>query len=175
MVRVQTNMRIAESQVDIDGAAVTTRLIDFNLAVNQGLQILGVLGTWGQADHALAAAAGEFDVLQTLHLNDDVNTLEDPAWGSADTSHGDIDSEIFFELRSCILGQEDDVNHTDSASPDIGPMMWLPPGELFTMRSISHRGEGFNGAGDMPGRVKIYYRYVIMSADEQVLLLGRRR
>lgn len=169
-------LRIASSILTGAGAQVLTAELDFDLGIDQGIEIFGVLGnvievsdsTLVAADDALNNVAG----LQTLHL--ETGALSDPLDAGGDDAVR-IDTEIFYRQDALAVVQ----NHATAqagAGIVVTPAGLLTfPVPILTARNITHRLESLATDQNVIMAVLVYYRFVDLETNEQVFLLQRNR
>jgi len=177
MPRTISGQRIARSFVTPTGSAnEVQRVLDFNLAADQGIEIEAVLG-YGNYFDASPAPSDTVPIsnmgFQTLHL--ETGATEDlPSEAAEDAD--DIDSEIFYVQSyayNAVLGTTNTFG--GGASLAITPSgIWIPPEPILSPRNIIHKGRtnvtdtfGFFG-------VIIYYKFVSLTPAELGVALARR-
>jgi len=174
MPTIISGPRRARSYVTPGGTAVVTRVLDFNFASDQGIQIEAVLGNISADDVSPATsdtAPAVISGAQTLHLEE--GTIEDvPFTGGDDADQ--IDTEIFFEQN--VLGQFQVPATAGGGGGNSGyGSLYVPFRDpILVARNITHRGEGGATGQTVLASVLIYYRYVRFSVAELGLIFARR-
>lgn len=172
MPRPISGIRVARSFVTPSGAAAVSRELDFQLAVRQGIEMFGVIGT-AQLTHTFVTAVTVIRGVQTLHL--ETGTLEEPPTATGE-DEDNIDTEIIYQ--QVVSGFTQDEAATRGGS--LGALLAVPssivafPFSILSARNITHRGESENANLDIQFGLLIYYRYVEFSLSEMGLLLARR-
>lgn len=176
-MRVISGQRVARSFVSPTGASnEVERVLDFQLAANQGIQIEGVLG-YGNlhddsppvSDTVPFTAVGH----QTLHLEEGATEdLPDTAGEDAD----DTDTEIVYVqyfVQQGIVGST--VTFGASAGLTVMPNgIWVPPEPILSPRNIIHKGSTLTADVDGEFGCLIYYKFVEFSSGELAVALARR-
>jgi len=172
MPTIVSGMRIARSFVTPAGAAAVTREIDFQLGSQEGVEILGVLGTMRPETLSGVASFVQAGGVQTLHLETgSLETVPADAGEDEDT----IDTEQFY--RQDVFGSVFDGTTEGAASIMVTPsgMLWYPESSpIRTARNITHRGEGHVATDTWGMHVMIYYRFVRFTLAEMGVILARR-
>jgi len=167
--------RRARSFVTPNGASVVSRVIDFNFATNQGIEITAVLGTGlaidlspATSDTVPAAVRGA----QSLHLEE--GQLEDVPIVAADDAD-EVDTEVFFQQEFGGLFQVPATagGGGGSATPQNLYLPYKDP--ILVARNITHRGETTLAGQDGFFGVLIFYHYVVFTIAELGLILARRQ
>jgi len=176
MPRVISGDRVARSFVSPTGAAaIVSRVLDFQLAADQGIEMVAVLGYGSYFDNTPAAS----DTVpansvgnQSLHLEEGATEdLPNEAGEDAD----DIDTEIFYVQSFHTLFQIPATAGGGGGSTSVLPsglVIFRDP--ILSPRNITHKG--VSGPADSFGQfgVLIYYHYVEFSNAELGVLLARR-
>jgi len=168
--------RVARSLVTPSGgSAPVTRVLDFNFASDQGIEITAVLGSLLAVDLSPAASdtvPAQIHASQTLHQEQ--GTLEDVPFADGEDAD-EIDTEVFFQQE---VGSQFQVPATAGGGGGAGASgtLYLPYIEpILIARNITHRGQDNSGGQTASGWVLIYYRYVRFSDDELIGILSRRQ
>lgn len=166
--------RQARSFATPSGAAVDTRVLDFNFASDQGIEITAVLGNLSGVD--LSPAASDtvpvaIRVAQSLHLEE--GTIENIPHTTGEDAD-EIDTEMFYEQKANGLFQVPATS--GGGGGDSGSsVLYLPYRDpILVARNITHRVESFATGQDGLGSVLIFYHYVRFSVSELGLILSRR-
>lgn len=171
-----SGQRIARSFVSPTGATnEVTRVLDFQLAADQGIEISAVLG-YGHIHDDSPAVSDTVPISvmghQTLHLEAG-NTEDLPSAAGEDAD--EIDTEILWMMplvTHYVLG----TTNTFGGGVGVGTSHVFNtfPIPILSPRNITHKG--FTPAADQDGEygVLIYYHYVSFSSSELGVLLSRR-
>lgn len=177
MTRRISGDRVGRSFVTPTGNAnEVERVLDFQLAADQGIAITSVLG-YGSLHDASPAVSDTVPAtaigFQTLHLEE--GATEDLP-GIAGEDADDLDTEIFWTQYFHTL------SHVGStATFGVGLAMTVTPSGLITFaqeiispRNIIHKGRTALADSFLNGGVLIYYHFVEFSDQELGVLLARR-
>jgi hypothetical protein len=167
-----SDIRIARSFIGHTSAANVeqTQVLDFDLGVQEAIQIFGVFGTMLPN---VAAATGTFHNLatQTLHLEDD--TLAEIPVDDADADLFESDSEVVYQQE---LGMIFYNGTTEAAGSS-----YINPSGLFTFidpilaaANLTHRTESNTTDMDLAASMFIHYRYVRLNTNELAFAIARR-
>jgi len=168
--------RQARSFVTPTGGAIASRVIDFNFASDQGIEISAVLGMVQAVDSSPTpsdTAPVAIQVASTLHQEE--GTIEDVPFADGEDAD-QIDTEVFFELTASGMFQTGTTNTFGAGGNSAQAVLYLPyVRPILVARNITHRGE--TGATGVNGRcsILIFYHYVRFSLQEQGLILARRQ
>lgn len=174
MATIISGPRRARSYVTPSGAATVSRVLDFNFASDQGIEINAVLGYGGVSDSDPAASDTVPAVIvgqQSLHLEE--GTIEDMPISATDDGD-EIDTEAFFVQHLEAMFQIPATAGGGGGSAGNGNL-YIPYQEpVLVARNITHRGETL--ATGQTGRlgVLIFYHYVRFTVQELGFLLARR-
>lgn len=156
-------------------ATTVARVIDFNFASDQGIEITAVLG-FGQVTDTTPVASDTVAVRlraqQTLHLEE--GTIEDMPMDAAEDAD-EIDTEIFFAQD--FGGQFQIPATAGGGGGNAGANnLYIPFRDpILVARNITHRGETLTAGQDLFAGVLIYYHYVRFTLQELGLILARRQ
>lgn len=174
MPRTVSGQRIGRSFVSPSGADEVSRVLDFQLGADEGIEITSVLGYGSLHDDTPVASATVPSIahaLQTLHLEGGA-TEDLPVAAAADAD--DIDTEIFY-MQSF---EQHTFFHTTtgagiglSKTPN-GLLIFDRP--ILSPRNITHKGTTLATDHDLECGVLIFYRYVRFTSAELGVLLSRR-
>jgi len=176
MPEILSGPRQARSMVT-PANAIVSRVLDFNFAADQGIEITRVVGSLSCVDLSPAASDTvpiNLHVAQTLHLEE--GTIETIPFGDGGDAD-EIDTEIFYDQD--LVGQwQTGATNTFGAggnAPSATFMMDYGSDPILVARNITHRGE--TGVAGQVGfcRVLIFYHYVRFSLRELGLILARRQ
>lgn len=166
--------RRARSFVTPAGVSEVTRVLDFNFATNQGIEITSVLGILTGTD--LSPAASDTVPIttrfqQSLHLEE--GTIEDVPFPSGEDAD-EIDTEVFFLQETGGMFQVPATAGGGGGNVD-SSNMYLPYRDpILVARNITHRGESLVAGQEAFASVLIFYHYVVFSNAELGLILARR-
>lgn len=176
MPRDMTTIRVARSFVT-PAAATVDRVLDFQLAVNQGIKIHAVLGLVHAINDSspVVSDTAITSVRASHHLHMEEGTLE-PLPDVSGEDEDDIDTEIFWAqaaFMNYVVGS--------TATFGAGPALFVSPNGLtvfpepiLSARNITHSGVAIGTDILAEFQVLIYYNYVVFSNAELGLLLARR-
>lgn len=175
-----SGMRTARSLVTPVGSNdIVSRVLDFDLGAQDGIEISGVLGLVGSFGDVSTPVSDTImhtaDAVQTLHL--EAGTLEGVPY-LAGEDEDDIDTEIFWQQvvsRSFLIPATTAVNKAGMAMQVTPSGLVTFPEPILAARNITHRGETQLADNDCSLGVLIYYRYVRFSLQELGFLLARRQ
>lgn len=158
------------------GGSPVTRVIDFNFAANQGIEIFGILGSIYGVDQTPApsdTAATLIHAAQSLHLEE--GTIEDIPFDDGEDAD-QIDTEVFFEMDAAGLFQTGTTNTFGAGGSAASAVLYVPYAKpILVARNITHRGEDADAGQTAQCRVLIFYQYVVFSLAELGLILARRQ
>jgi len=156
--------------------AVVSRVLDFNFASDQGLEITAVLG-YGRIADLSPAVSDTIPVpiigAQSLHLEE--GTIENVPIADGEDAD-EIDTELFFQMDFGGMFQTGTTNTFGAGGSSDAQNLYIPYRDpILVARNITHRGEA-SGAG-VQGQcgVLIFYHYVRFSIAELGLILSRRQ
>jgi len=173
MPTIISGPRTARSNVTPSNAVVS-RVLDFNFASDQGIEITAVLGNMRCEDLSPGASDTipvHIPLMQTIHLEE--GTVEDIPFGDGDDAD-EIDTEIFFQQE--ITGQfQIPATAGGGGGNAASGTLYLPYRDpVLVARNITHRGES-SGAGQTGhASILIFYHYVRFTTSELGLILARR-
>lgn len=175
MPQIISGPRRARSMVTPTGAQEVTRVLDFNFASDQGIQIEAVLGNIAATDQnpspsdtGVVAIPGA----QTLHLEE--GTIEDIPFAAGEDAD-QIDTEVFFEHNTMGLFLVGATNTFGGGGSGGTSALYVPYRDpILVARNITHRGQSANTGQDVRASVLIFYRYVRFSTAELGLIFARR-
>lgn len=175
MPRVISGQRIARSFVSPTGAAnEVSRVLDFQLAADQGIRVEAVLGYGFVHDDSPAASdtvPAAIRAAQTLHLED--GATEDIDFAAGDDSD-QLDTEIFYVQSFVEIFQVPATAGGGGGTMSVTPTgLVVFPDPIVSPRNITHKGHTFEADCDLECGVLIYYRYLQFSNDELGVLLSR--
>lgn len=176
MPTIISGPRQMRSFVSPSGAQVVTRVIDFNFASDQGIQVHGVLGSISSVDLSPTVSDTvpvSITIAQSLHLEE--GTIEDVPFADGEDAD-QIDSEVFFAQHQRGMFQT-------GATATFGPGGAAPASEFYlpfakpilVARNITHRGEAETTGQNGHCSVLLFYEYVRFSLQELGLILARRQ
>lgn len=176
MPTVLSGQRIARSFVTPTGAAnEVSRVLNFNLAADEGIRIFGVQGYGSFHDDTPATSDTVPNTVvahQGLHLESGATEDLDDAAGEDDDQ---IDTELFYIQW---FQQTFHVPATAGGGGGYGTVtpngIWVPPEPIDSARNITHKGTTLNADTDLESGVLIYYKYVKFNRDELLGILARR-
>jgi len=175
MSQIISGPRRARSFVTPTGVAQVTRVLDFNFASDQGIEITAVLGAIAVTDSSPAPSDTvpvHVRAAQSLHLEE--GTIEDvPIAGGDDAD--EIDTEVFFSQEAGGMFQTGTTNTFGAGGGSPTNNLYVPFRDpVKVARNITHRGETIVGGQDGQCGVLIFYHYVRFSLAELGLILARR-
>jgi len=174
MPTIISGPRRARSFVTPNGAAVVTRVLDFNFAANQGIEITAVLGIVSSADTTPAASDTvpvHIRAAQSLHLEE--GTIENvPISGAEDAD--EIDTEIFFMQEAGGQFQVPATAGGGGGNAGTNNLYVAYRDPILVARNITHRGEAIVAGQDCLASVLIFYHYVVFTTSELGVILARR-
>lgn len=161
-----SGMRTARDLLDGVTGSNASNEVDFQLAeLSVGVQLLGVMG------YPIAQAVNDTsNSFMVGTLNYGSNPV-DPHGTNPGTlvSEEEIDQDIFYEQLLTTVLDTTNGGTTYQVTPS---GLWVPPEPVLLVRNVTHRVE--QGANVTGGHlVYLYYRYVRLSRDEQLMLFGR--
>jgi len=175
MPQVISGPRRARSFVTPGAAVVVSRVLDFNFAANQGIEVTAVLGFGKALDPTPAPSdtvPADVYAQQTLHLEE--GTVEDFPIAGADDAD-EIDTEVFFAQSFGGMFQTGTTNTFGAGGGAPADNLYIPYRDpILVARNITHRGETI-GASTGSFGVLIFYHYVVFSNAELGLILARRQ
>lgn len=169
-----SGIRIARSFIGAASASSAEEVeLDFDLAVNEGIEIFAVVGGVHEIDSSgvLGASMTDAHGIQTLHVTDNPTEINNLA--SANNQF-DLDSDIIYEQTAHFGGEEDDTNGSGSfgiAFVPNGAVVYPEP--ILAVRNLTHRSDGSFADGYAP-YVHMHYRFVRLSQAELGFALARR-
>jgi len=176
MPTIISGPRRARSSTTPSGASTTTRVLDFNFASDQGIQIEAVLGSLSARDVDPAPSdtvPATIAVAQSLHLEE--GTIEDLPFTIGEDGDS-IDTEVFFSQDALGMFQTGTTNTFGAGGAGPSSVLYVPFRDpILVARNITHRGESGATGQDGLCKVLIYYRYVRFSLKELGLVLARRQ
>jgi len=157
------------------GAAVVTRVLDFNFASNQGIEITAVLGSVVAFDASPAVSDTvpvKIPIAQSLHLEE--GTIENIPFGDGEDAD-EIDTEVFFHQVEQGMFQTGTTNTFGPGGTGASGSLYVPYKDpVLVARNITHRGEALSTGQEGACHVLIFYHYVVFSNAELGLILARR-
>ena len=175
MPRRLTGIRHARSLITtaVGAGFVGTDEIDFELASNQGVELVAIKHIFTELFGDLVAAPLRANFWATLHAES--QTLEDP---TPDTDGTVRDSEILDMEGATFYGGDDSGaaqgGMTASALHATTPWQPMPP-DLIVVTNLTHRFEADAVSDDGTSIYLLMYRYVELSPSELGLFLALRR
>ena len=175
MPRRLTGIRHARSLITtaVGAGSVDTDLIDFELASDQGIELVALKHIFTEIAGDLVATPFRGNAWATLHAES--QTLEDP---TPDVNHTVRDSEILdFEGINFQGGDDSGAAQggmTVSVEHAVTPWQRMPD-DLIVVSNMTHRLETSATMDDATSIYLIQYRYVELSAAELGLFLALRR
>jgi len=174
MPSIISGPRRARSFVTPANATTVTRVLDFNFATNQGIEITAVLG-FGDVIDLSPAPSDTVPVLvkaaQSLHLEE--GTIEDLPFIAGEDAD-EIDTEVFFQMDVGGMFQTGTTNTFGAGGGSPVQNLYVPYRDpILVARNITHRGEA-KALSDANLGVLIFYHYVVFSNAELGLILARR-
>jgi len=175
--RVISGQRIARSLVTPTGAANTvSRVLDFQLSADQGIEISAVLGGGQYSDSSPAVSdtvPAQSIGHHTLHLEEGATeTFPVDPGGDAD----DTDTEVFWAQAfglMFIVGST--VTFGAGGGVHVTPSGLVTfPFPILSPRNITHKGVTGTAGTSLEAWVMIYYHFVEFSNAELGVLLARR-
>jgi len=169
-------MKIARSFVTPTGAGnEVERTLDFQLAADQGIEIVAVQGYGNLHDDSPPTSdTVPFNAVahQTLHLEEGATEdLPDAQGEDAD----DIDTEIFYVQHFVLNGQIPATAGGGGVSQMVTPSgLWIPAEPILSARNITHKGTTIGADQDLEAGVLIYYWNVQFPQSELAGILTRR-
>jgi len=175
MPTIISGPRRARSFVTPAGAAVVSRVLDFNFATNQGIEITAVLGTSRLVDTDPAVsdtAPAIIEGSQSLHLEE--GTIEDvPIINAQDAD--EIDTEVFFQMDVGGMFMVGTTNTFGAGGGSPAQNLYIAYRDpILVARNITHRGETLVTGQEGKMGVLIFYHYVVFTNAELGLVLARR-
>lgn len=176
MPTIISGPRQARSFVTPTGGSVVTRVLDFNFASDQGIEITAILGTGIATDLSPTpsdTAPSAIRAQQSLHLEE--GTIEDVPIGNGDDAD-EIDTEIFFQQEFGGLFQTGTTNTFGAGGSATPTNLYIPYSDpVLVARNITHRGETLSSGQELQAGVLIFYHYVRFTIAELGLILSRRQ
>lgn len=176
MPSIRGRQRIGRSFVSPTGVTnEVSRVLDFQLATDQGIQIEGVLG-YGVLHDDTPATSDTVPIAirasQTLHLEE--GATEDLPISTGEDAD-DLDTEIFYGQ---VFTEVFQVPATAGGGGGFGYItpsgIWVPPEPILSARNITHKGTTVGADADLEAGVFIYYHFVEFSNAELGVILSRR-
>lgn len=176
MPRVISGQRVARSFVSPTGATnEVSRVLDFQLAADQGIEVIAVLGYgWAHDDSPPTSDTVPYiaQAHQTLHLEEGATEDLDYLAGEDDD---EIDTEIIYAQTFADRGHIPATAGGGGAGLHISPAGLVTfPEPILSPRNLTHKGTTATADVDLEAGVLIYYRYVEFSNAELGVLLSRR-
>jgi len=176
MPQVISGPRQARSFVTPSGAAVVSRVIDFNFASDQGIMVSAVLGSVSAVDLTPATSDTvpiEITVAQSLHLEE--GSIENIPFSDGEDAD-QIDTEEFFDQHLSAMFQAGSTNTFGVGGTSPHGALYIPYSKpILVARNITHRGEAGATGQTAKCSVLIFYEYVRFSLAELGLILARRQ
>jgi len=175
MPTIISGPRRARSLVTPNGSAVVTRVLDFNFATNQGIEITAILASLSVFDTSPAASDTVPVVVNGAHsLHLEEGTIEDVPIDTAEDAD-EIDTEVFFSQQMVGTFQIPATAGGGGGATPHGTIYVPYRDPVRVARNITHRGETLVTGQDAIGSVLIFYHYVVFSNAELGLILARRQ
>jgi len=186
MPRRTTGRRFARTALQAqgpsaDGAGGTTRVLDFDLAALEGIEIIAITGMIRHTNTSFAVAdnaSNNDDAIQELHL--EPGTLVDQGLLSeGDIGVQDVDAEVIFtqiETMIVIAGSSTEGQGAAHTIQPNGRQDLVDPVTrqgVFTSRNITHRAEVESNNSDAECLLIIEY-YRVQFTIEEVGILNLR-
>lgn len=177
MAREIGGMRVGRSLLTPTGAANEVEVeLDFQLGVNGGVEILGLMGLGVFHDDSPAVsdtAPNTVVAHQTLHL--ETGATEDlPDVAAEDAVN--LDTEIVYAQmfqQTLIVG----TTNTFGAGGYGTVMpngMWIPPRPIISARNLTHKATTVSADTDLEATLFIYYVFLELTDTDIVKSLARR-
>jgi len=164
-----SGLRIGRSYLDVNGVEAATQELDFQLAVQEGIEIVKIVGSFLVLTEAAGTAMVDLQYVQTLHGR--VGTLEVVPLGILDAVQ--LDSEIPFRQDVTVLAQEGGATG-GGAGLLMSPASGIDYNEMFFARNLTHRAEGLVASWRVGMSLSIYYYFVKFSLEELGVIFARR-
>lgn len=172
MPRRISGLRAARSMVTPEDATVVSRVLDFNLGAQQGIELAVVSG--GMAIDSVVESTDTQELMadQSLHLEaGQIETIGNQTGEDEDL----IDTEVIWQQFLSMLIQEEAAtrggSHAAISVSPAGPVV-LPSG-VYSARNITHAAKSETNLF-VSCHVHILYYYILFSLGELGLLLARR-
>jgi len=174
MTRIISGPRFARSFLTPTGSQVLTAEFDFQLAADQGVEILSVLGSLNITDPSPVASDTVTVVPHGQHsLHLDTGTLEDLPIADGEDAI-DVDTEIFWfqSVRAMFLvGTTNTFGAGGAPGNSVLYTAFDPP--VLAARNITHRCES-EANSDAHGHILLGYHFVQFTNAELGLILATR-
>lgn len=177
MSKVISGQRIGRSFVTPTGAAnEVSRVLDFQLSADQGIEISAVLGYGSYGDNTPAVSdtvPALTEASQTLHLEEGA-TEDLPIAQGADAD--EIDTEMFYgQVFSSmfIVGATATFGAGGSVTVQPNGLVTFPR-PILSPRNITHKGSTGFADTFLNAGIFLFYHYVEFSNAELGVLLSRR-
>ena len=176
MPRVISGQRVGRSFVSPTGAAnAVSRVLDFQLAADQGVQLEAVLGYGVLHDDSPATSdtvPAVARAIQSLHLEEGTTEVLDFAAGDDDD---ELDTEVVWVQSFAEVFQVPATAGGGGGSLTVTPSgLVVFPDPIVSPRNITHKGYTFEADCDLEAGILFYYRYVQFTNAELGVLLSRR-
>ena len=175
MPRRLTGIRHARSLITtaVGASSVDTDEIDFELASNQGIEIVAIKHWFSELSGDPIATLARSNFWASLHA--ETQTLEDP---TPDTNQTVRDSEII-DMEAAVHISGDDSGAAQGGLAVTVTKLTTPwqfmPADLVSVSNLTHRFETSAVADDGTSCYMIMYRYLELSPAELGLFLALRR
>lgn len=177
MPTILSGQRIARSFVSPTGAAnEVTRLLDFQLAADEGIRIFGVLG-YGHLIDPSPAPSDTVPIAAVGYqsLNQETGETEDLPMEAGDDAD-DIDTEFMYVQHytyNAIVGNT--ATFGAGVHEKVTPTgLFVPPEPMDSARNITHKAETISASTLLNCGVLIYFKYMRFSNSELGVMLARR-
>lgn len=176
MPRAISNVRVASDVITHEGGTTPTeREIDFDLGLNEAIEIFGIVGLVNSfATYTVGTSPGADSGVQALQLDPD--NPRDIAHLTSDTDITFLDEEAIFMQAVQAIGFNDTTNGTGGLATTVTPNGLVTyPEQILSAINPSHTIVT-NGADlDFVGTLMIHYRYVQLTQQEIAFQVARRR
>lgn len=167
-------MIVARSTVSIATQGVTdTDVIDFDLAVNQAVEIFGVKSIWNGLVQGVTTAPTQAVAFASLHIEEDA--VDDP---DMDIDSTDRDSEII-HMDAVHHESADDSGAAQGGISVAFAVLATPiehfPVPVLAIVNLTHRVELDAIMDGANHSYLVYYRYVRLSDQELIGAFAKRR
>lgn len=177
MPQIMSGQRVARSFVSPTGAAnEVQRVLNFQLASDEGIRIFGVQG-YGHLIDPSPTPSDTVPIAAVAYqsLNLETGATEDLPMEAGDDDD-DIDTEFFYVQHftyNAIIGNT--ATFGAGVSMVVNPSgLWVPPEPIDSARNITHKGETVSASTLLNSGLLIYFKYVRFNRDELLGLLARR-
>lgn len=176
MPNTLSNMRIARSVLHHEtGNTPTTQEMDFDLGLNEAVEIFAVMGVpTSFAVLTPSAALVAYAAAASLHIEDD--NPRDLDIVAADDDLVVIDDEVIFLQGMHVLMGEDSTNHDTTAALAYNPqepLVYTQP--ILAAINLRHRLDASGTQVDVVHHMEVHYRYVRLTDSELIQQVARRR